>query len=121
MLIFFGFAGDGAGSAVAEAGAGMINASESLATRLTAGETAPDITLANNTTYRLTVVATIFLPLTFITGYFGMNFAWLIKKINSEVAFLALGIGIPVLAVAATAWLIRRGAAPVEPDKPSRP
>ena len=31
----------------------------------------------NETSYWLTVVATIFLPLTFITGFFGMNFDWM--------------------------------------------
>jgi magnesium transporter len=42
---------------------------------------------------RLTVVATIFLPLTFVTGFFGQNFAWLVSHIDSFGAFLLLGIG----------------------------
>ena len=45
----------------------------------------------NETMYWLTVVATIFLPLTFLTGFFGMNFAWLVGRIDTEVAFLVLG------------------------------
>jgi magnesium transporter len=34
----------------------------------------------NETSYWLTVVATIFLPLTFITGFFGMNFGWSVRS-----------------------------------------
>jgi magnesium transporter len=41
---------------------------------------------------RLTVVATIFLPLTVVTGFFGMNFAWLVRHIDSFGAFLGFGI-----------------------------
>jgi magnesium transporter len=42
---------------------------------------------------RLTLVATIFLPLAFVTGFFGQNFSWLVKHIDSFGAFLVLGIG----------------------------
>ena len=45
----------------------------------------------NETIYWLTVVATIFLPLTFMTGFFGMNFGWMIGEIERRAAFLALG------------------------------
>ena len=38
----------------------------------------------NETIYWLTVVATIFLPLTFLTGFFGMNFAWMIGEIDTR-------------------------------------
>jgi magnesium transporter len=51
----------------------------------------------NETTYRLTIVATIFLPLSFITGFFGMNFDWLIQHLESETAFWLLGVGALVL------------------------
>jgi magnesium transporter len=47
----------------------------------------------NETTYRLTVVATIFLPLTFITGFFGMNFGWMVGNVESAAAFWLLGVG----------------------------
>jgi magnesium transporter len=47
----------------------------------------------NETTYRLTLIATIFLPLTFLTGFFGMNFDWMIGQVDSAVAFWLLGVG----------------------------
>jgi magnesium transporter len=49
---------------------------------------------------RLTIIATIFLPLTFVTGFFGQNFAWLVQHIDTFGAFMIFGIGgvlVPVL------------------------
>ena len=43
---------------------------------------------------RLTVVATIFLPLTVVTGFFGMNFGWMLNRINSLADFLIFGVGL---------------------------
>ena len=42
---------------------------------------------------RLSVLATIFVPLTIITGFFGQNFGWLVRHIDSLAAFLVLGVG----------------------------
>jgi magnesium transporter len=69
----------------------------------------------NETSYWLTVVATIFLPLTFITGFFGMNFEWMVGEIDTQLAFWLLGIGTPVLGVVLIWRLVVRGS-PVQAD-----
>ena len=52
----------------------------------------------------------IFLPITFLTGLYGMNFTWMINHISSRSAFLVLGMLLPVLSVCITmALFMRRG------------
>lgn len=59
---------------------------------------------------QLTVVTFIFLPITFLTGYFGMNFNWLDNGITGASAYIALGIILPVLMVGfCILFLTRRG------------
>src|SRR6266550_3954787 len=74
----------------------------------------------NTTMEQLTVLATVFLPLTFVTGFFGQNFGWLIGNIDGEPSFLILGIGgLLVPLVLLFMWLrlraLRSGAAAAEP------
>jgi magnesium transporter len=64
----------------------------------------------NETTKRLTIIATIFLPLSFITGFFGMNFGFMVNHISSLWTFLVLGLGtLLVSCVALFAWFRRSG------------
>jgi magnesium transporter len=57
---------------------------------------------------QLTTVATIFLPLTFITGFFGQNFGWMVRHINTAADFWLLGVGSVVVAVVMMVILFRR-------------
>jgi magnesium transporter len=63
----------------------------------------------NETSYWLTVVATIFLPLTFITGFFGMNFGWMVEEVDTKLAFWLLGVGSLVAGVLLILRLVVRG------------
>jgi len=63
----------------------------------------------NQITKQLTVVATVFLPLSFIVGFFGQNFKWLVTGIDSAGAFFALGIGSLILSAIGLLVWFRRG------------
>jgi len=57
---------------------------------------------------QLAVIATIFLPLTFLTGFFGQNFGWLVRNTAGWPAFLVLGIGTQIVTVAILMTFFKR-------------
>jgi magnesium transporter len=61
----------------------------------------------NMTGNALTVVASLFLPLTFLTGFFGMNFGWLVSRIGTGYAFI-IGITIMAISILTQLFFFRR-------------
>jgi magnesium transporter len=57
---------------------------------------------------QLAIIATIFLPLSWLTGFFGQNFLFLVNHITGTATFFAVGIGTEVVAVALLFMLFKK-------------
>jgi magnesium transporter len=62
----------------------------------------------NQTTKALTVVASLFLPLSFLTGFYGMNFSYLTQVLETPYLAFAVGIGTMLIATGIQLYLFRR-------------
>ena len=64
----------------------------------------------NGTATRLTVVGTLFVVWTLVTGFFGQNFGYLVKNIAGKHAFFIYGVGglmLPTLVLGTLFWVKR--------------
>jgi magnesium transporter len=65
-------------------------------------------TVQNATMKKLTALATIFLPITFVTGFFGQNFAYMVNRLDSPWAFAAATVAQLVVVVSLFVYFRRQ-------------
>ncbi|HEX4126036.1 MAG TPA: magnesium transporter CorA family protein [Acidimicrobiales bacterium] len=57
---------------------------------------------------QLTIIATIFLPLSFLTGFFGQNFGYLVRNITGTWSFWGLAVALDLVTVVVLVVVFRR-------------
>lgn len=62
----------------------------------------------NQTTKTLTVIASLFLPLSFLTGFYGMNFSFLTGVLETPYIAFAFGVATMLIATGIQLYLFRR-------------
>jgi magnesium transporter len=62
----------------------------------------------NNTMKALTVIASIFLPISFLTGFYGMNFLFLTGTLETPTQAFFIGVGTMVLSVLLQLYFFKR-------------
>jgi len=62
----------------------------------------------NQTTKALTVIASVFLPLSFLTGFYGMNFTYLTQVLETPYWTFAVGVGTMLISIVIQLYLFRR-------------
>ncbi|MEA2310876.1 MAG: magnesium transporter [Solirubrobacteraceae bacterium] len=64
----------------------------------------------NTVATRITILGTLFLTWTLVTGFFGQNFGWLVDHINGRHSFLVYGVGgllVPTVILLGVFWIKR--------------
>ncbi|MFF4491355.1 CorA family divalent cation transporter [Streptomyces sp. NPDC001544] len=62
----------------------------------------------NGVINRLAIVSVIFLPLSFLTGFFGMNFTYMTDELESKVVFWLLAVGLQVTVLCVALYVLHR-------------
>jgi magnesium transporter len=62
----------------------------------------------NQTTKALTVIASLFLPLSFLTGFYGMNFSYLVSVLEAPYLAFAIGLGTMLISIGIQLYFFRR-------------
>lgn len=62
----------------------------------------------NGVINRLAIVSVIFLPLSFLTGFFGMNFAFMTDELESRVVFWLLAVGLQACVLLVCLYVLHR-------------
>ena len=91
--------------------AGELHRQQEDLTSLTATYFNANANRLNAVATRLTIGGSLFIVWTLVTGFFGQNFGWLVRNIDTRHAFLVYGVGaliVPTLILGTLFWVKRK-------------